>query len=165
MFLKRAFYDPLFKCASKSTLFFTLFPVVIAGLSGTLVIDNAPFRRRKIRIKIVLAHTVESIPYPIHTKCGTALQHIIQHSISDFGFFCSDAVLFTGRQIIVCDNRRFCYHHFIANILQPQNARLHQQWQNAPSFPPMRACHTGKAAPMLPPHQMPYQAANVLPLS
>ena len=25
MFLKRAFYDPLFKCASKSTLFFTLF--------------------------------------------------------------------------------------------------------------------------------------------
>ena len=53
MFLKRAFYDPLFKCASKSTLFFTLMSsFVSAVIAGFL----------KLSFVILLLHYIE-----IHT--------------------------------------------------------------------------------------------------
>lgn len=50
MFLKRAFYDPLFKCASKSTLFFTLFSILVYDMIRRLKILTGGLYAEKIKL-------------------------------------------------------------------------------------------------------------------
>ena len=86
MFLKRAFYDPLFKCASKSTLFFTLSSICFIFwyfyIWITAIVQDI-FVKLLYQISLSMSKAALAIILLVHKESGTRYgQNFIKSSIS-----------------------------------------------------------------------------------